>query len=71
MPDIDGRYTGEYSQERAGFVYDYDCPCCGSKFTSTAPTLSEPTICHLCYAGKNESYRRRDVKRRRKASPNL
>jgi Zn finger protein HypA/HybF involved in hydrogenase expression len=34
-----------------GFVYKYTCPNCDRKFTSAAPELTEPSLCHNCYSG--------------------
>lgn len=58
-----GQYLGHSMQ--FGFYYRYTCPC-GKVFTSRAPELSEPTLCHKCYSGLRKGERVRAWRRPRK-----
>ena len=50
---VQGKFTGSYSVQRHGFLYDYVCQLCGTPISETAPELEEPIICHGCFTGTN------------------
>ena len=49
--EVQGRYTGNYSNVKGGFQYQYTCQTCSRVFTDSAPTTTAPVCCHGCYSG--------------------
>ena len=52
---VRGTFTGSYSAERHGFLYNYTCAKCGTRISETALELEEPILCHGCFSGTNHA----------------
>lgn len=64
MATVRGRFTGDYSVVRHGFVYEYDCARCRRIFLETCPDIEEPILCAKCFSG--QSIQNEAIKKRRK-----
>lgn len=67
MDEIRGEYLGH--NDRVGFVYCYTCSVCNRRFTNTAPSISEPSICETCFHGDSSPSLIRAHKSRRRGKP--
>ena len=62
---VNGRFTGDYSFTRSGFVYEYICGRCHRVFLETCPDVEEPVLCAECFTGQRQRIQTR--KERQKA----